>query len=101
MIQSDALSRRLDHVPDHDENDKEVTMLPEQMFVNLIDTELQGELLAKLAKDKLAKDILEILKQGPSQATKDLEDWTMDENNQQQVLFYQDKQYVPADLELR
>ncbi len=70
MILSDALSRRPDHVPEHDENDKLQTLLPEELFVNLIDVELQEEISKHLVDDKLARHIIQILQQGPSQASK-------------------------------
>ena len=41
MIQSDALSRRPDYVPDEDNNNKDITMLPNSLFINLIDLDLQ------------------------------------------------------------
>ena len=44
MIQSDALSRRPDLMPEEDENDEPATLLPETLFVNLIDTELQEKI---------------------------------------------------------
>jgi len=44
MIQSDALSRRPDMIPDEDNNNEDVVMLPPNLFVNLIDTELQDRI---------------------------------------------------------
>ena len=41
MIQSDALSRRPDYIPDEDNDNEDITMLPNNLFVNLIDVELQ------------------------------------------------------------
>ena len=41
MVQSDALSRRPDFVPVDDDDNDDMTMLPDSLFINLIDTELQ------------------------------------------------------------
>ena len=41
MIQSDALSCRPDFVPDEDNDNEDITMLPENLFINLIDLDLQ------------------------------------------------------------
>jgi hypothetical protein len=42
MVLSDALSRRPDHCPDEDHDNEDITMLPDNLFVNLLDTDLQG-----------------------------------------------------------
>lgn len=44
MILSDALSRRPDLCPDEDHDNEDITMLPETLFVNFIDTELQDRI---------------------------------------------------------
>jgi len=44
MIQSDALSRRTDHHPDDDPNEALVTMLPDKLFIRIIDHHLQENL---------------------------------------------------------
>ena len=41
MIQSDALSHRPDFVPDEDNDNKDITMLPDNLFINLIDLDFQ------------------------------------------------------------
>ena len=41
MIQSDALSRRPDFVPEEDNDNEDIMMLPDNLFVNLIDLDLQ------------------------------------------------------------
>ena len=101
MILSDALSRRPDHVPENNENDKLQTLLPEELFVNLIDVELQKEITEALINDKLAQHIVKILETGPSQASKDLNDWQIEDFEGQKAVFYQEKQYVPGNTELR
>ena len=40
VIQSDALSRRPDFVPDENHDNEDIMMLSDKLFVNLIDMEL-------------------------------------------------------------
>jgi len=44
MAQADALSRRPDHVLEEDHDNEDVTILPDSIFVNFIDTELRETL---------------------------------------------------------
>ena len=55
MIQLDALSRRADFAQGEEEP-KEVTMLPESVFVNLIDLALQEQILNANKLDAEAND---------------------------------------------
>jgi hypothetical protein len=41
MVQSDALSRRPDFVPHENNDNDDITILPDGLFVNLIDLDLQ------------------------------------------------------------
>ena len=41
MVQSDALSQRPDFVPVDDDDNDDMTMLPDSLFINSIDTKLQ------------------------------------------------------------
>ena len=41
MIQSDALSRWLDFIPDKDTDNEDITMLPDNFFIQLLDIDLQ------------------------------------------------------------
>lgn len=101
MIQSDALSRRPDLCQDEDEPEL-VTMLPEHVFVHLIDMALQERILNSELKDEEANEALELLlTSGPTDLRHDLEHWTVTEKDGKKMLFYQGKAYVPNDLELR
>ena len=44
MILSDALSQRPDLCPDEDSDNKDIVMLPDDLFVNLIDADHQREI---------------------------------------------------------
>ena len=41
MIQSDTLSRRPDFIPKEDHDNENRILLPKEMFINLLDTDLQ------------------------------------------------------------
>jgi hypothetical protein len=61
MIQSDALSRRPDFVPDDDTDNDDMTMLLDDLFINLIDTDLQKRIASCTTMDKDAMDALTTL----------------------------------------
>ena len=44
MIQSDTLSRRPDFIPNEDHDNEDRILLPENMFINLIDVDLQDRI---------------------------------------------------------
>jgi hypothetical protein len=99
-IQADSLSRRLDLCPQGMDN-KDVVVLPEHLFVNLIDIELQKKIAnAKNMDYDAAEAIKELLEQGPRQAKKNLMDWEVKEFKGENVLFYKENNYVPIDVEL-
>jgi len=102
MYQSDALSRRPDHIPDGDTDNEDVTMLPDSLFVNLIDTELQQQIADSKILDTNATEALKLLlEDGPTELTDDLADWTTEDLNGKPMLFYQGRQYIPKDDNLR
>jgi Integrase zinc binding domain len=76
-------------------------VLPEHLFVNLIDMELQKKIAnAKNMDYDAAEAIKELLEQGPKEAKKDLIDWEVEEFEGENILFYKGKNYVPIDAEL-
>jgi hypothetical protein len=82
-------------------DNEDVIVLPEHLFVNLIDTELQKRIAkAKNMDYDAAQAIKELLEQGPTEAKKDLEDWEVKEFEGENILFYKGKNYVPIDVEL-
>ena len=87
MIQSDALSRRPDYCQD-DEEQEDVVMLPEELFVNLIDTELQRKILNAEQRDEEAEDAIRLLlEDAKDEIQKDLEDWTLETREGKHILF--------------
>jgi hypothetical protein len=99
-IQANSLSRRPDLCPQGTDNE-DVMVLPEHLFVNLIDMELQKKIAnAKNMDYDAAEAIKELLEQGPKEAKKDLMDLEVEEFEGENILFYQEKNYVPIDVEL-
>ena len=100
-VLADALSRRPDLCPDEPDN-KDIVMLPEHLFINLIDTDLQRRIAS--AKDldfDAAEAIKGLLEQGPTPLRHDLTDWEIEDFDGENVLFYKGKNYIPQDMDLR
>ena len=76
-------------------------MLPETMFVNLIDSDLQERILNCEKLDTDAMEALKILlKEGSQTIQNQLVDWTTERVNEKQVLYYRGKNYIPQNEEL-
>ena len=102
MIQSDNLSRRPDHIPDEDHDNEDRVLLPDSIFVRLLDNDLQDLIADSDHWDQLALDALNnIQKNGPTTLTNDLKDWVVKRHNNKLVLFYRDKNYILDSLSLR
>ncbi len=95
MAQADALSRRPDHDLGDDHDNENVTILPDSIFINFLDTELrQGLQHPTLSGPELFK---EFQRKGIIQ---DPKDWRVDDTDGT-TLLYQERQYVPDDIDLR
>ena len=82
MVQSDTLSRRPDLCPDEDNDNEDIIMLPDDMFLNLIDTNLQEKIAMSNDLDGNAAEALKLLlEQGPTTMTVGLNDWTNETQN--------------------
>ena len=100
MIQSDALSLRPDYIPDEDNNNMDRVLLPENMFVNLMDLDLQDRIANTDKYNYDVKNTLELLlENGPNSLRQDLEDWRLEKHSNKNILFYKDKNYIPDNLE--
>ena len=81
MILSDALSRRPDFCPDEDHDNEDVVMLPDHMFLQLIDLDLQQKIALSDTLDQQALDALTFLLNDsltiPSSLKQDIKDWTV------------------------
>jgi hypothetical protein len=101
MILSDALSRRPDHCPEEDETKEEI-LLPDDLFLNLLDINPRDRITRNKDYDFDVTRAIELLQEeGPISIQNDLEDWKIEEVNDQKTIFYKGKQYIPKDQELR
>ena len=100
MILSDALSRRPDHCPE-EEKTEEIVLLPDSLFLNLLDLSLQERIANAKNYDFDVTNAIEILIEGgPTGIRNDLEDWKIEEKDGRKILFYKGKNYVPKDQDL-
>ena len=107
MILSDTLSQWPDFIPDKDTDNKDMILLPDKLFgstsltIHLIDTDLQWKIANSNELDMEAIQAIELLLgNGPTNLQKDLDDWTTQEFEGKNILFYQGKNYIPKDYEL-
>ena len=70
--------------------------------VNLIDLDLQRKIANSKDLDTEAIEAIDtLLNKGPTHLQRDLEDWTTEEFEGKNILFFQGKNYIPKDYELR
>ena len=82
MVQSDALSQRPELCPEEDNDNEDIVMLPDELFVSLIDTDLQERIAMADDLDGNAAEALKLLlESAPTAMTTGLEDWTLEEVN--------------------
>ena len=94
MLGSDLLSRRSDH---GEEPPEEAVLLPPNMFIGAINLDLISRILSALPSDSFAKYIQNALNNpAPSPHRHSLEDWS----EQDGLLMFRGRTYVPDDLEL-
>ena len=96
LIQVDALSCRSDHVTEED--DKTIIMLPDNMSISLIATDLRDKITASSQKDKLATKIKNCFQKQllPPMHTA-LSNWSVTDD----LITYKGKVYVLANIGLR
>ena len=77
-------------------------MLPENMFINLLDANLQKRILSGKELDIDMKNAMEtLLQEGSTNLKNNLEDWKIKEVDRRKTIFYKGKNYIPKDQELR
>ena len=98
MIQSDTLSCQPDFIPEKDTDNEDIIMLPENLFINLIDLNLQWWIANTRDLDADAMEALTILlEQGPATLQWELGDWTIEKFEGWDILFFRGKNYIPKD----
>ena len=101
MIQSDALSRRSDHVPEKgNEDNEDQILLPHTLFVKVIDLDLQAQIKAATERDDVVTRALKALKEKtPLPLRTAATDWEVLEEGK--VILFKGRIYVPKDKSLR
>ena len=98
MVQSDALSRRPDHIPETDDDNEEMTLLPNELFLQQIDMQTCDVIIEAMMKDDFPNRAIVALKEKETPLIKsNLGAWEL----QKGLLFFNNRCYVPTDLELR
>ena len=101
MIQSDALSRRPDFIPDKDTDNEDVMMLPDNLFIQLLDIDLQRWIAnAHDQDDEVTKALLTMMEQGPHVIRWELGDWTIEKFEGWDIVFFKGKNYILCDDDL-
>jgi RNase H-like domain found in reverse transcriptase/Integrase zinc binding domain/Chromo (CHRromatin Organisation MOdifier) domain len=101
MIQSDALSRWPDYGTDERMEEEDKVVLPDNLFINLLDTELQEWILNGKELDLDIKNAIEtLMKEGLTSLKNDLQDWKIKEIDGWKTIFFKGKNYIPKDLEI-
>ena len=101
MIQSDMLSHRPDFIPDEDNDNEDITMLPNNLFINLIDLDLQKCIANCKDLDwDVTEALMLLLEQKPAMLKNNLEHWTVEKIEDKNVLFFKGKNYIPRDDDL-
>ena len=101
MTQANTLSRRSDHYQKEDHNNEDMVLLPDNLFVNLLDTELQDRILeARDVDHNMSEALDQLLNSDISDLSKDLNDWKVEKMEKGNVIFYQGRNYIPKDYEL-
>ena len=81
IIQSDALSRRADLIGDEDKDNKNMTMLPSEMFIRFADTDLKDLFIKTTMREEVVQDALKAIKEkGTPPMKSTLTDWTFEED---------------------
>jgi Integrase zinc binding domain len=102
MVQSDALSRRPDYRAEGQFDHKEKTVLPENLFINLLDTELQERILNGKEIDLDVKNAIKtLLEEGPTKLQNNLYNWKVEEIDGKRTISYKGKNYIIKHQELR
>ena len=98
MVQSDVLSRCSDLCPDDETDNIEITLLPDSLFVQTINTEMHDLITTNLMKNNNIKDTIEALKSNRTpQINSALSNWKINNG----LLFFKNRCYVPNTSDLQ
>jgi hypothetical protein len=102
-VAADALSRRPDLCPEEDNDNDDVVLLSEELFIQLIDTELLNSVANAQRGDSTALEALQLITEGnPLDPSTKSNDWTVEKDStEQEVVFYKGKMFIPDNIDLR
>ena len=95
MVQSDTLSWRPDFIPDKDTDNENMTLLPDNLFLNLLDIGLQDRVLDLGLINGFLKTFS--ITDPPFGITVD---WKLETIEGKSTLFYKGRNYIPNNLNL-
>jgi hypothetical protein len=102
MVQSNTLSRRPDYGTNEWMEEEDKVVLPDNLFINLLDTELQERILNRKELDLDIKNAIEtLMEEGPTNLKNNLQDWKVEKIDGQKTIFFKGKNYIPKDFELQ
>jgi Integrase zinc binding domain len=82
--------------------EEDMVVLPDNLFNDLLDTELQKQILNGKKLDLDIKNTIEtLMEEGPTNLKNNLQDWKIKEIDKWKTIFFKEKNYIPKDLELR
>ena len=88
----DALSRRPNLIPRENNNNDQITLLPESLFINTIDLAITNKIAKSSEKDLIILKTLQAMDEDlPTQFRSRLSDWSCDAR----ILSYQGRIYIP------
>ena len=77
-------------------DNEDIIVLRNDLFISLIDEGLQQRITNSTDLDGNAAEALKfLLGTGPPAMTTGLNDWTVDQSNGRNILFYKGKNYIP------
>jgi hypothetical protein len=94
MVQSDTLSRQPNYGTDKRMEEEDKVVLPDNLFINLLDTELQEQILNEKELNLDVKNTLEtLMEEGPTNLKNNLQDWKIEEIDRWRTIFFKGKNY--------
>jgi hypothetical protein len=91
MVQSDTLSRPPDYGTNKQMEEEDKVILPDNLFINLLDTELQEQILNRKKFDLDVKNTIKtLMKEGPTSLKNDLQDWKIKEIDGRKTIFFKE-----------
>ena len=93
----DALSRRADHFKGTEHDNENIILLPDKLFIKVIDEELKKKFTEAKKEDVIIDAINALKGEGIPPLRTALEDWREEDG----LIFFRNKCYVPEDHELR